>query len=216
MEKFNRARVNLKHFGNLISRDDIAGHKFVVTSFFKFNTKTIFGLEFDNISLLEAVSSKKVKDILSESVKFISNGNKREALTKIAYAYEILFSEYVVDHASYRRFWMRPNDIVHISSREFDYSVRQVLYDLAKAIIKSEEKIHKLTHSSKLSELGIDIASHSKFTKLTPIISIFGHNNNEKYEANFMRSYDIEESEMKFCLDYVIECALMFQSKQDI
>jgi len=214
MEKFNRARVNLKHFGNLIPRDDIAGHKIVVINFFNLNTITIFGIEFDNISLLEAVSSIKVKDILLDAKEYILKGDKREALIKVAYAYKILFEEYNKHPGSPWDFRMIAGDIIHISiGDKIDYKVKRLFFNLANAIVKSEEKIHKINDHIKLSELGINIEKHSKFKKLTPTILTFLSG---KSESHFTHGYDIEDTEMKFCFDYVIECALLFQSKHEI
>jgi len=213
MDKFNRARINLKHYGNLIPKDDIQGHKIVVTNFFQINTHTIFGLEFESISLLHAISSKKVKDILSEAIEFVSSNKKRDALVKIAYAYEILFREYNANHEPSSHFRMRPDDILHMSiGDKIDYSVSRKLYNLANAVIQSEVKIHEINLNINLLRLGIDTEKHTKFKKLTPHINIF---TDWKYEPYFTRRADLEDHEIQFCFDYVIECALLFQSRLD-
>jgi len=181
---------------------------------------SIFGLEFEDISLVWAVSSKEVKSILSDAIELISKNDKKEAIIKIAYAYEILFREYNSYKPSPRYYRSRSNNIagVSMSDREIDYPVRKALLNLERAVAKSEEEIRKLNHRIKLSELGIDMINHAKFIKLTPEITIYGYGENEKYDAYFNTNYsietnnDIEETVLKFCLNYVIQCALLFQN----
>lgn len=221
MDKFNRARVNLKHYGNLIPKDDIEGHKIVVSNFFQINTNSIFGLEFENISLVGAVSSVKVKNILSEAEELVSSNQKREALIKIAYAYEILFSEYNSYKPSPTYFRRNSNDIAQVSMSDntINYSVRKALHNLERAVARSEEENYKLNHRLNLIELGIDMANHTKFIKLTPEIAIYGYGENENYNAHFNTNYSIEtnndvaEKVLTFCLNYVIQCALLFQNR---
>ncbi|HEV8515003.1 MAG TPA: hypothetical protein VGQ59_17100 [Cyclobacteriaceae bacterium] len=66
MRNLNARRVNLKHKGLLPAKSEIEISRVNTTDFFEQNTITHFGIEFNNIAMVELVTYETLKDFLKK------------------------------------------------------------------------------------------------------------------------------------------------------
>ncbi|KKN15119.1 hypothetical protein LCGC14_0989270 [marine sediment metagenome] len=93
-KKFNRARISFKHYGNSPSKEEIESFRTIIRSFFDENTPIIFGIEFDEISLIDLVQINVVKKILVEVQNLKKGLNFKKSLIRLAKAYWLLIKDF--------------------------------------------------------------------------------------------------------------------------
>ena len=89
-------RGALKHNGTLPSRLDIEAYRDAATNFFAEACPLIFGITFEDISLIEYVSSDDIREHLKKAQAFSVGGDLSAATDEIAVAYEKLIEGYSV------------------------------------------------------------------------------------------------------------------------
>jgi len=94
MDKLNRTRVSLKHKGLYPNPIDIEYFRVNTQNFFEENCQTIFGIEFDKISLLDLIQDEEVRKELENAQNEFRNGQYKESLEIIAIAFHILLENY--------------------------------------------------------------------------------------------------------------------------
>ncbi|MHA2237806.1 MAG: hypothetical protein ACXAB2_05505, partial [Candidatus Hodarchaeales archaeon] len=80
--------------GILPSRHSIEGFRASTTNFFEENTKEIFEIDFDDISLTEIVQSEEVKKHLKEAENQLHENQTQEAIANVSLAFSKLKLEY--------------------------------------------------------------------------------------------------------------------------
>jgi len=86
MDSLNRLRVALKHSGTLPNSQEVKNLTQRVKGFFENVLKTYCDTEYDEISLIDLISSEEVRSILHEARAKFSNGDKAEAMTGLKIA----------------------------------------------------------------------------------------------------------------------------------
>jgi len=94
MRRLNKARVSLKHNGTLPSRLDTEAFRAAATNFFAEACPMIFGIPFEELSLIEYVSNVDVREHLKKAQAFSVGGDLSAATDEIAVAYEKLIDSY--------------------------------------------------------------------------------------------------------------------------
>jgi hypothetical protein len=94
MKRLNGARVALKHYGRLPSRLDLDEYRTSTTTFFRDNCLTVFGVDFDNISLVHLIQYDLAKKKLDEARKLMEQDKIEESLQNIALAFDMIISDY--------------------------------------------------------------------------------------------------------------------------
>jgi len=87
MDSFNRARVEAKHRGTLPNQHDVARFQANVTEFLTIASRSLFGLEFEEISMSRLVRSENVRLDLEEAEKAFLVNDAETALTHAALAF---------------------------------------------------------------------------------------------------------------------------------
>ncbi len=198
MNKLNRARVNLKHYGMLSKKSDIETFRVNAKDFFEDNTKLIFYINFSEISMIELVQNNKVRKILKNALNFSKKEQYKEALEHISIGFNILLADY--DHMIF--------DFEDLN--EDDFEGEEI--DFSKGITKLNEILEKMQFTLKLSSLNIDNTNYIKFHHLTPAL-YSGKNIYGKYSAHwsFVNQKEFNQEQVNFCLDFIIDCALKLQ-----
>jgi hypothetical protein len=78
MERFDRARVSLKHHGTFPSHIDIEDFRSMVGGFFKESSPKAFAIDFDDISLAGLVRPENVRESLELAEQAIRNEMRLE------------------------------------------------------------------------------------------------------------------------------------------
>jgi hypothetical protein len=94
MRELNKVRGQLKHQSTIPAKVEIDAARFHVTAFFQEYTSLIFGIEFDNISMVNFVQYMPARDNLDEASKLIEQQNFEETQHRIAVAFAQIIDDY--------------------------------------------------------------------------------------------------------------------------
>lgn len=214
MERLNKARVGLKHYGNLPSKIGIESFRASATNFFEENTHLIFKIDFSTISLVDLIQYEETKNCLKEAMVLLDKNNITKSLDKIA----IAFSQLIYDYCQSIRKTKHPSGIFeesiaipsnfHISSDlQNSMKITKALLDFANKVKESLENINDVV---KILVLGIDYKKYDKFRLLTPTVHRSGFSG---YSIN--RNVKIVDlNDVHFCIDFVIESAVILQESR--
>lgn len=207
MRRLNKARVALKHYGTFPSDLDIESFRASTTSFFQDNTHLVFGINLDEVSLIELVNPEAARARLHEAQESIRRGDTLDALDKIAVAFTEIISDY--EDRKRDRFEDSPfyfgGDLTFLSS--FHMGLRSVDEKLADFVDRVKESLEAMQDAIKVLALGMDYRKYSKFKRLTPNVTRI-----PRGELHLQRRFDEEHApsvdDARFCVDFVVESAL--------
>ena len=94
MRRLNQARNDLKHDGIIPSKLDIESFRATTLAFFDENCPTIFGMNFDDISLVDMIRFERSRDSLKQAKINFEKGSVREAVKGLALSFEYLIRDY--------------------------------------------------------------------------------------------------------------------------
>jgi mRNA-degrading endonuclease HigB of HigAB toxin-antitoxin module len=206
MRRFNKARVSLKHHGTMVSKADIDSFKVSCRNFFIENTKSIYDIEFDTISLIDLVAYKRTKEYLLLAEKKLNDQDYEEAIKEATLA----FWEMVIEYKENKiiKYGKAPT---FLFSRDFGFISRSDTFitgenikELTQYVKSSIDSIEKVLT---ILTLGIDYKKFTKFDLITPIYTrtMGGH----IFDRGQIIEYNYDN--VKWCFDFVIECCVSLQ-----
>lgn len=218
MEELNNARISLKHFGNLPAHLAIEKHRVNVRDFFEKNTKLVFGINFDDISMLSLVKSERVRVELEEAQPLIDTHNHPLALAKIAIAFEKLIEEHqepqgydagyfvstsqIPNFQSILKYIPTDNNLERYDPKTSSFAVNGFFNQLEKMLRSMEDTI-------KMLGLGLDYRAYTRFRKLVPTVV---HVPGGRYVTESSSSQKpVSSEECWFCYNFVINTAILLQ-----
>jgi hypothetical protein len=211
MRNLNSRRVNLKHKGLIPARIEIETSRVNTTDFFEQNTKTTFGIEFSEISLLELIKFEKVKSLLKIAQEKLNVKDYENSYLNAVISFEELLSEYKLNKVERytKNLFDFPKRIIIDSSsnswRDNDGKDKR-LDDVVK---KVNEKFEHLERALEVVSFGFDFRKYSKFKMLSPE---FYKNSSGNYQFyNYKDKIKFSEENCEFGIDFVIECCLKLQ-----
>lgn len=208
MKRFNKARVDLKHYGILPNRLTIEGFRASTTEFLETNTPTIFGIQFAEVSMVNLVQLESARNELSNAEAAWKAGDKRGAFTNLALAMERLIEDYT------NRKRDRWGDSPFKFGENFHWnrgSRIKIDRDLSSFIDDVSKTISELQRSVKIMALGIDYRKYSRFQSLTPPVSWNINNNPITYPLPDEKLELLTREEYDFCINFIVESSLHFQ-----
>jgi len=208
MGRLNNARVSLKHHGTLPSTQSIEEFRASVTYFFEENTPSVFGLEFGAISMANLVKSAEARSSLEEAGQLIQDGKTRDAMDKIAVAFDQLISDY----EQRSRTWFGRSPFYFGESLKFESAFHMGIDDrkLGTFVDKVKDSIEALRRAVKFLSLGLDYRRYVKFNRLTPRVTRFI--GSDRYQISYIRGEEPPSvEECRFCYDFVVESAIRLQ-----
>lgn len=188
MKSLNNARNSIKHEGLTFSKEEIERFKFETLSFFEENTQLIFSLEFEDISLIDLVKNKKVKEILIEVQKLKEGKEYLKALYKLRSAFRQLFDDF--------------------QSKTPNLSISRRRYHSVETSIEVDMNFEEIFRDLELIILNIDYKKYLKFRIWSlnylqeNLFSFFDKSKSRKHTS----------THVDYCLNFVIECALKIQN----
>ena len=209
MDKLNKARGLLKHRGNLPSDSDIEEFRINSKNFFEENTKIVFGAEFSELSLIDLIDHKEVKNNLKEA-EMLKDSNLEEAFYKAAIAFNQLINDYKIKRVWNRGFYGSSLTESISFFRDFNSKADQnniKFNDLSNFAHQMEKSIEYVDTALTIISLGINYRKYDKFTFLTPKI-------NKRLERRFpvkIGEDNLNKEDVQFCIDFVIESAIAIQ-----
>lgn len=208
MERLNKARVSLKHYGIPPSKSAIEEFRVNTTNFFEENTSIVFNIEFARISLIRLIAYKNVREVLEEACRLLEENKTKDALSRTALAFAQLIDNY--EDKKRDEYGRSPfffgRDLTFLNS-----FFMKIEGELGRFIDTVKESIEALQSAVKVLSLGLDYKRYTRFRLLTPIVyrTLDG-----KYHITEVQrgSKGIPSKEdAQFCIDFVIGSALILQ-----
>lgn len=208
MRRLNRARVAFKHHGTLPSKHDVELFRVTASNFFHDNTPTIFGIDFNTVSLLELVGCADTKSALVEAQKQRDAGDLEKALEHVALAFAHLVSDY--ENRKRSLYGESPfffgEDMTFHSSFHMGIGTSS---EISQFVDKTNESITAMQSAIKMLSLGLDYRRYVRFNLLTPLLR-------SVLSGDYMitrrhRVHELTEDDVQYCYDFVIESSLQLQ-----
>lgn len=209
MRRLNKSRVALKHSGTLPSKLDIEAFRSATTLFFQEATRLVFELEFKEISLIEYVPSEEAREHLRKAESLSEDSHFNDATVEIALAFEKMITEYEADkrELGIGSPFFFGEDMTFLSSFHIGLD-RHEFRDIANFVDGVKESIEAMQRAVKILALGLDYRKYSKFKLLIPHVSRVISGDYIVQQPVMGRRPKPDDEYVKFCIDYVIECAI--------
>jgi hypothetical protein len=207
MRRLNKARVSLKHNGTLPSRLDIEAYRAAATNFFAEACPLIFGIPFEDLSLIEYVSSDDVREHLQKAEACSQSGDLSTATDEVAVAYEKLIDSYSQEKTKECNETYSFTSSINLLSgqrlRLRDPEVQEVLSQMQETI--------------RMLALGIDVKKYMKFKSNLP--SVHQTMDGKYHTHRIIRSSAWKppnKQYIEFCILFVVACAIRLDEPASI
>ena len=181
-------RVNLKHKGLFPSKTDIEESRFTANSLFEELCKNVYGLNVEDISLVELIANERVRDYVKAAVKSYPEDQKTTG-ENLAISFEILIKDYE-------------------KSKRGEKGIP--LFDLGDIYFEQEQsRISYIERVVEILALGLDYRKYVKFKNILPKTE-WGIKQGVPI-AYASEDFSISQEDFDFCVSYIVECALKLQ-----
>jgi hypothetical protein len=200
MQKFNKIRVNLKHYGVEPSQTEIDSARQTVHGLLYDECPNIFGLALEDVSLSNFVTSTKARGFLN-SASSRWPADPTEAFADLDEA----FTETVRDYEM--RKVVTPRVSIFDTQEASDLTVPRVGVTSAQAKFYTAvaQSIKALEYEIMIVGLGVDLRRYGKFKSLMPTVfyNVLGGRSAIDRPGIVRRDQDFE-----FCRDFIISTAI--------
>ena len=208
MRGLNMRRVNLKHKGFIPASVEVEASRIATTEFFNENCIKQFGIEFNDISLIELVEDKKTRDYLTDAVKQLELGDMPKCIECVTECFYELIDTYKESKGNFYN--KTPLDFIEKTEYRLSYGANRTdidkrLEDIFKKVTKNFKNIED---TLTITALGLDFKKYMKFKTLTP--EGF-KTSDDKYFFHKPTDKNWTKENCEFCIDFVIECGLRLQ-----
>jgi hypothetical protein len=207
MDRLNRARVNFKHHGNLPNAQDMEDFRATAATFFEDSTPLLFGVKFDEVSLVDLVEHKEAREQLQEAHRcWNTNAADPSVQNCLALALAHLLSGYQRDarDGSWTSFVTIAPSMSPLSTSR----LRGQDKELAKFLERTSDSIDSLNAAVSIMALGLDYRRYTRFRTLTPTVS-WAKGGPASYR--WPRSLPLKAEDFQFATDFIIEAAVRLQ-----
>lgn len=208
LSRLSKARVGIKHHGNLPALSDIEAHRAAVTLFFQDATVLLFSTEFSNISMVEYVYPEESRNLLHEAQGHIRSNDLSKASENIVYSFELMLSSHV-DMISNDAFSF--NEDMSFMSAFFIFGLDAPNRKLGEFIDKTSRSVNSLQKAVRILSLGLDYKKYSKFSSLLPAL-FWSMTKTPIMHQTADREKELTAEYLEFCINFVIECSIKLKS----
>jgi hypothetical protein len=214
MRRLNKARVNLKHHGAFPSRLVLTAATREATDFLSSSSPKIFGVAFEDVSLIDFVPSENAK---AELVKFREHrdaGRFFEATAALAIGFEQLLYDYE-DSKQYggRRsaftllptFGLSSSGSLGLSLSGRTPAPERRMAEFVDAVGSTFQAVER---AIKLIALGVDYRRYTRFRSLTPTAMRTMAGTYNVDGPLHMAEHRYTTEELDFCFDFVVQTGL--------
>jgi hypothetical protein len=204
MQKFNKVRVNLKHYGAEPALTEVEHARTTVKALLADECPVLFGVALEEVSLTAFVSSQDARELLESAERNWAAGNEKEAFADFAESFQALVEDYeqrkmlwhsksvfatAADMTSLSPFFRR---VESRTQKKFDEAVIESLKALDFAVM--------------LIGLGVDFRRYGKFKALTP--TIVGNFSGERHSIDLKGLPARSQADFDFCRDFIVTTAI--------
>jgi len=211
MRNLNSRRVNLKHKGLVPAKIEVEASRINTIDFFEQNTKNTFGIEFNEISLLNLIKFEKTKKLLILSEAELHKTNFKESIKNTTIAFEELLDEYKENKIGTwdKNLFNFPNRISLSNSFNSRYNKENKDNRLENVVKSMNDKFDHLERALEIISFGFDFKKYSKFKMLCSDFYKTSNGDYLFYGKEEENNFNNENSQ--FCLDFILECSLKLQ-----
>ncbi|WP_335992374.1 hypothetical protein, partial [Glycomyces sp. MUSA5-2] len=218
MFQLNKHRVNLKHHGIQPSPRDIGSAVTEVAAFFAGATQTVFGEDYETVSLVDIISQAEVKTFAEKAEDLASAGNIVAAMTYLRRAFDELFnpdrpgsglrtgSPLAFDLSSLSQL----REKAFAASRSLEApdpsEAEERLKDVLNELAQLGSALRPLRLGVMFAALAIDFGEFLRFDRLVPIPE--GPYDDGTIHWLAGTGYAPDRDEFNFCLQFVVTAAL--------
>jgi hypothetical protein len=204
VQKFNKVRVSLKHYGAEPAPAEVEHARTTVMALLSDECPALFGVALDEVSLTAFVAPADARRLLDSAQRNWNAGNAEAAFADLADSFEKLVSDYeqrkMLGHAT--SIFDSTEDMTFLKPvfRRVESRKQSKFED---AVIKS---LQALDFSVMLVGFGVDFRRYGKFRALTPIIVRMMNGQRHSYDrpGTLTRT----QAEFDFCRDFVVTTAI--------
>lgn len=218
MRRLNQARVSLKHYGILPSTIEVERFRVLTSAFLEENSLLVFGLDLNQISLIDYVPHEGVRNAL-KSAREYTDADPAKSMSDIAVAFRILIDSVIDGYLG--RFHRSPFPPKQDFSFDSAFFRRSGPYPDDDGREQFEDKLMKavdgMQQPTLILSLGLDYRKYVKFSLMTPSVR---RGLNGQYVVQVVQglagSIDWPPSPQacEFCIDFVIESAIRMRELQ--
>lgn len=204
LEKLKDRRVNLKHKGYFPSESDIQEAKSLTQNLFNELCDKIYALNYDEINLVYLLNNSKTKDYL---LKINKLDNDEITIKNLSLAFEFLLK----NHENSKKTIITKSPYQFLRNKQ--KSSRELKLDnkdpMKKYVDDLNDNLISLEKNMKILAFGINFNKYAKFRYIVPDVTWFI--GDMEPEVNFRGGETINENEINFCMNFIIETALRLQ-----
>ena len=203
LKKLKDIRGNLKHKCYFPSENDIQEAKYLTINLFNELCEKIYSLNYDEINLVYLLNDSKTKDYLLQINK---RDDDKRIITNLSLAFEYLLKDYentkrTLYVKSPYQFLKRKPKTSHDLKLDNKDSMKKFVDELNDNLLSLEENM-------KILAFGINYNEYAKFRTIVPDVTWFMSG---EPMINFRGNETINENELNFCLNFIIESTLRLQ-----
>jgi hypothetical protein len=169
--KLNKARVSLKHHGITPSAETLSEARLVANEFLLQNTKIIFGIEYESVSLLDIIQQELVRLYLTEAQLRVDREEFQESLAYCAVAFAEL-KKWFVRQISDFEYVISP-----FRGGVSDHSVPRwglEFGDLDSFYRQMNKGLNEVSDALRVIGMGLDYRTYQLFERITPSVEKYG------------------------------------------
>ena len=201
MRRLNDSRIGLKHHGTMPSRREIVSFAAMVADFMVANAPLVYGFEFSEVSLADAITTESVRLCLHRADQALVAADLENASMAIAEAFARLLITFGIKH--------RPASGFRESVRAIEQHINSETHGQSRALTQLVAVVDDLFEEVGLIRQGIDTRRLALFRALTPNASI-----TMAGTARFTRlggKPPASADDLQFCYDFVVDSALQIE-----
>jgi hypothetical protein len=208
IEKLNRLRVNFKHLGILPNEEECNNLRISLDDFFVENTPKFCNVNFDKISLANAIMNGTVRQLVSEAEILLNSKDYNSCLSKLGRAfYTLICASENKTKTIFGKSAVFLSGKVDLFHSGLDFDMQHAFEDIINpAYLPLAEALNILI-------LGVDYKKYAKFKWLTPYFSkvISGDIIEGGRPREFDSRFNINHKNAEFCYLFVVEAALRIE-----
>jgi hypothetical protein len=210
--KLKDRRRYIKHKGLFPSQSDIEESRITITQFFRENVKVQFGLDFDEVSLADLIEYHNIKDYICKAEELLCQNKTYECLLNAKIGFLELLDTYESDKKQWR------DSIFCVGKKvgtDYGYLVTSNK-DGRKWFEEVTMTSNAIRDILKITVLGIDYRKYALFDFITPRVVETCGIGERKYIGEGLEQFELSKSikqeDCRFCIDFVVGCALKLQT----
>jgi hypothetical protein len=203
MSRLNKARVALKHYGTLPSSLDVEAFRANAIAFLGDATSLIFGLAYENITMIDLVSDLEVRTRLQNATQ-LAKSDLRKAAEEVAIGFESLLANYERSKSRHGRSPFLFGEHLRVPFTQMSRDLEDFLRNLTNSMEAVQQAIRVLS-------FGIDFRMYTKFRLLTPYVFRPLRSDLVAHWPPLKDDLNPSKEDVEFCVEFVISSALQLQ-----